>query len=340
MHLTCLLPTISSICFHVYFLPHTIWSSKERANITHNLTHCYVSAPNLLLWPAQWELNTSRSCWPVQPPVTLNRLSTPRSSLFLITELFAVGDENVFVLFGQFGDSQHVRTDRWKAGACGHISFFFLKAEPHQCGGRKCTMIGLFLCGNVQGTPSFALHIFTKHLPFSCSSVLPPHQPPLPFLPVSLFVVVGSSNFFIGAFIFRLRGDFIRVYNFNIEEGGRERGRESVGSGRWEREGEREKQKRKKEAKRPESLANQPLAWWPGGRFWSGGEFAWHAAWSQLVRCCPLKAPGTSTQLLRLGETCPRICHVHVILLYQRRYFQLITTRLPFSPSVKYELQN
>ena len=125
--------------------------------------------------------------------------------------------------------------------------FFFKKAELHQCGRRKCTMIGLFLCGNVQGTPSFALHIFTKHLPFSCSSILPPHQPPLPFLPVSLFVVVGSSNFFIGAFIFRLRGDFIRVYNFNIEEGGRE--------------GEREKQKRKKEAKRPESLANQPLAW-------------------------------------------------------------------------------
>lgn len=47
--------------------------------------------------------------------------------------------------------------------------FFFLKAELHQCGGRKCTAIGLFLCGNVQGTPSFALHIFTKHLPFSCS---------------------------------------------------------------------------------------------------------------------------------------------------------------------------
>ena len=107
------------------------------------------------------------------------------------------------------------------------------------------------------------------------------------------------------------------------------------------REGEREKQKRKKEAKRPESLANQPLAWWPGGRFWSGGEFAWHAAWSQLVRCCPLKAPGTSTQLPRLGETCPWICHVHVILLHdQRRYFQLITTGLPFSSSIKYELQN
>ena len=56
-----------------------------------------------------------------------------------------------------------------------------------------------------------------------------------------------------------MRGDFIRVYNFNIEEGGRE------GEGVWEvggeRERERERQKRKKEAKRPESLANQPLAW-------------------------------------------------------------------------------
>ena len=49
------------------------------------------------------------------------------------------------------------------------LFFFFLNAELHQCGGRKCTMIGLFLCGSVQGTPSFALHIFTKHLPFSCS---------------------------------------------------------------------------------------------------------------------------------------------------------------------------
>jgi len=126
-------------------------------------------------------------------------------------------------------------------------------------------------------------------------------------------------------------------------EGGREgKGVWEVGGERErEREGEREKQKRKKEAKRPESLANQPLAWWPGGRFWSGGEFAWHAAWSQLVRCCPLKAPGTSTQLPRLGETCPRICHVHVILSHdQRRYFQLITTGLPFSSSIKYELQN
>ena len=161
MHLTCLLPTISSICFHVYFLPHTIWSSKERANITHNLTHCYVSAPNLLPWPAQWELNTSRSCWLVQPPVTLNRLSTPRSSLFLITEMFAVGDENVFVLFGQFGDSQHVRTDRWKAGACGHIFFFFFFFLKKQ----SCTSVA---GGSAQWLVCFSVEMFRVHPVLLC----------------------------------------------------------------------------------------------------------------------------------------------------------------------------
>ena len=158
--------------------------------------------------------------------------------------------------------------------------FFFLKAEPHQCGGRTCTMIGLFLCGNVQGTPSFALHIFTKHLPFSCSSVLPPHQPPLPFLPVSLFVVVGSSNFFIGAFIFRLRGDFIRVYNFNIEEGGRE------GERVWEVGGERERE-RERNRKERRKLSGQ-RAWQTN--LWHGDQ----EEGSGLVGSLPDTLPGVS----------------------------------------------
>jgi hypothetical protein len=51
------------------------------------------------------------------------------------------------------------------------------------------------------------------------------------------------SNFFI-AFVFQLRGNFIRVYNFNRVK---ERG--------VNREGERERQR-----ERQENLANQPLA--------------------------------------------------------------------------------
>lgn len=91
-----------------------------------------------------------------------------------------------------------------------------------------------------------------------------------------------------------------------------------------EREIEKKRERNWKERKRlsGQSLANQPLAWWPGGRFWSGEEFAWQAAWSHPVCCCPLKAPGDNAQPPGLGETCPQMCHVYIILLHnQRRLF-------------------
>lgn len=160
---------ISSICFNAYFLPHTIWSSKERANILHSLSHCCFS-PKLVARASTVRVKNQKG--PLANPTAshLRMPSQPWSRLFLLTGkmkmiLFSLDHCEIF--------SQNVGTNCWKAGACSHAFLFlfpfFLTQSSHQCGGRKCTMIGLFLGGSVQGTPSFALHIFTKHLPFSCS---------------------------------------------------------------------------------------------------------------------------------------------------------------------------
>lgn len=153
--------------FQCIFLSTRNMSSKERASIIHNLPHCYISAQSLKLIARAGTMRVKN-----QPPVTLKRLSSSWSSPFSCKRNVCSGKRKCFCslwTIGRYSVRMSGLTVERQVPAATLFFFFFLNAELHQCGGRKCTMIGLFLCGSVQGTPSFALHIFTKHLPFSCS---------------------------------------------------------------------------------------------------------------------------------------------------------------------------
>lgn len=58
-------------------------------------------------------------------------------------------------------------------------------------------MIGLFLCGNVQVHPVLLCIYLRNICPFLVLKSFPLTSPFPLFLPISLFVVIGSSNFFI-----------------------------------------------------------------------------------------------------------------------------------------------
>lgn len=177
--------------------------------------------------------------------------------------------------------------------------------------------------GSAQWLVCFSVEVFRVHpallciylrniCPFLVLKPAPRTGPPFPFLPVS-FVVVGLSNFFIGAFMFWLRGNCFRVYDFNIERWREGRKGKEEGKRRRRREGDRERAE-KKEAERPElAWQNQPLAWWPGGRFWSGREFASEMRLTSASVLLPSKGPREYCTGTGLGEPCPQMCRVYVM---------------------------
>lgn len=180
---------------------------------------------------------------------------------------------------------QNVSNDPWKAAAWGHtllsffhpLSFFlslslfiFLNAELHQCGGRKCTMIGLCLCGSVQGTPSLLCIYLRNICPFLVLKSFPLTSPLSPFPCFLSLLLLAGLTFSLDL---SFSGWGVTSSECIILTAKEKKRRERTREREERREERASKHSEKKETKRPE-LGNQPLAWWPGGRFWSGGELA------------------------------------------------------------------